>query len=133
MMTFNDKVIESVVYRRIAPLLMVAALALAIAAVAGTYINGRNDARRNHDQIEAAAADAKVGCENANESRAASRTLWNYVVDLSLASNTDATPEEVAYLGKVRDWIDQVYAPHDCADLSKKYQLPPPPAIPVRK
>jgi hypothetical protein len=132
MMSFNDRVIESVVYRRVAPLLMVAAFVLAIAAVAGTYVNGRADAERNATQIKTAADNAKVACENANESRAASRALWNYVVDISLAGNKDATPEELAFFGEFRDWIDGVYAPHDCDDLSRKYPLPSPPAAPVR-
>jgi hypothetical protein len=120
MMSFNDKVIESVIYRRVAPLLMVGALILAIAAVAGTYVNGRNDARRN-------AENALVACENANESRIANNTLWNYVVDLA---SRGANPAEVANLAEVRSWIGEVYAPHDCSDLSKKYPIPPPPKIP---
>ncbi len=124
----DERLMASVVYRRVAPLLIVAALVLAIAASAGTYFNGRADARRNNEQAATNQANAVTSCQNANESREASRTLWFFVVDLA---SKGAPPERAAYLEKVREWIGEVYQPHDCTDLSKKYPLPPPPAIPA--
>lgn len=47
---------ESLIYRRIAPLLIVCALVLAIGAVTGTYVNDRADRRRDHAITEANSA-----------------------------------------------------------------------------
>lgn len=129
-MSINDKVIESVVYRRIAPILLVMSLVIAIVAAVGTYVNGRAVTESNTARLNDNEANAVTSCENANESRAASRTLWNYVVDLAVAGNTDATAQETAVFEEIREYINKVYMPRDCADLSRKYPLPPPPALP---
>lgn len=122
---------ENIIYRRVAPLLLVCTFVLAIGAVVGTYVNDRNDRERAREQIAVNTANAVTTCQNANETREASRTLWNFVLDLSSARNVDATPAEVAYLEEFRDWIDTVYQERDCTDLSRKYPLPPPPALPT--
>lgn len=124
----NGRVMESVFYRRIAPLLIIFAVLIAVVAAVGTYANNQAITRANTARIKGSETDAVTACENANESREASRKLWYFVVDL--ASQT-APPERVTYLGEVRDWIGQVYQPHDCQDLSRKYPLPPPPSIPT--
>lgn len=126
-----DRLAESVIYRRVAPIVIVLCLVLAFAALVGTYVNERNVTTANQKRIADNEANAVTSCENANESREASRTLWNFVLDLSQAANTDATAQETAYLDEFRAWIGQVYQPRDCTDLSRKYPLPPPPAIPA--
>jgi hypothetical protein len=95
-------------------------LLVALSAAASGYANvalGQSNAN-----------NAVTSCENANESRQASRTLWYFVVNLAAKS---APPERVAYLGEVREWIGEVYKSHDCSDLSRSYPLPPPPVLPV--
>jgi hypothetical protein len=115
------------VYDRIAPGLALLILVIALGAGIGTYFNDRAIAHSNTSRIADNEANAVTSCENANESRAASRTLWYFVVDLA---SKKAAPPEAAYLGEVRSWIGDVYRPHDCSDLSRKYVIPPPPAIP---
>lgn len=105
-----------------------AALALlVVVAIVMTTVNSRADARRNTERIEDNAANAVISCKNANESREASRTLWFFVADLA---GKGASPQEAAYLGRIREWIGEVYQDHDCARLDKAYPLPPPPTIP---
>lgn len=118
------------VYDRIAPGLALLCLVIALAAAVGTYVNDRANARQDREQTAANSRNAITGCVNANETREASRTLWNFVLDLSLTNNEDATPEEVDYLGEFRDWIGQVYKERDCDDLGRKYPIPPPPSLP---
>lgn len=73
---------------------------------------------------------AVISCQNANESRAANRVLWNFVVDLSLNSNDDPpTMEEQRFLQEARDWINTIYMERDCSNLTKKYVIPDPPTI----
>ena len=73
--------------------------------------------------------DLVTNCENANESRQAARALWGYVIDVSSVNNPDRTPREQRVLDGFRDYVNDVYAPRDCTDLSKKYPLPDPPAV----
>lgn len=73
--------------------------------------------------------DLVTNCENTNESRQAARALWGYVIDLSAVNNPDRTPREVRIIGGFRDYVNDVYQPRDCTDLSKKYPLPDPPEI----
>jgi hypothetical protein len=115
-------------YEQVAPVLAIVCLLAAFSAVGWSWQNSRADHRQDVEHIADNQANAVTSCENANESREASRTLWYFVVDLA---SKDAPPERVAYLGEVRAWIGKVYQPHDCSDLSRKYPLPPPPAIPA--
>lgn len=93
---------------------------LLIASAALTTVNTRNIGQTNHSALV-------TQCENGNESREAARTLWNFVADLSEANQT--SPEKAAFLAEFRAWVNQVYAAHDCSDLDKKYELPPPPTV----
>lgn len=120
------------IYDKFAPLLALLALLFAIAAGVGTYVNDRANARQDRERIEANEANAVTSCENANETREASRTLWNFALDNAEANNPDAPPEVKRYLQEFRAYVDAVYAPRDCSDLSKKYPLPEPPEIPTR-
>lgn len=119
------------VYDRLAPTIAII-LIIACAILAGaTYVNDRNDARQDRERLRDNEENARIGCENANETREASRVLWNYVFDVSTARNQDATPEEQAYMTEIRDWIGKVYAERDCSDLSREYPIPSPPALPT--
>lgn len=122
---------DHVIYRRVAPILTVCCLVLAIGACVGTYVNDRAIDSATQKRIEDNEANAVTNCQNANESRAAARTLWNFVFDLSLATNPDVTAEQVAYVGEVRAWVGKVYQERDCGDLSRAYPIPPPPSIPA--
>lgn len=95
---------------------------LVVVALSATVVNNFAIGRAN-------ASNAVTNCENANESRKASRTLWNFILNLS---TRDAPPESLVYLDQVREWIGQVYQPHDCANLDNVYKIPPPPSIPAQ-
>jgi hypothetical protein len=106
-----------------------AAIALLVLLLGtATYFNDRAINQANTDRTKDNSSNAITSCENANESREASRTLWYFVVDLA---SRGAGPQEAAYLNRVRSWIGDVYRPHDCADLSREYVIPPPPSIPT--
>jgi hypothetical protein len=117
------------IYDLIAPGLALLCLVIALVAAVGTYFNDRAVTSSNTERIQDNTTNAITNCENANETREASRTLWNFVLDLSLARK-DGSPERVAYLEEFRTWIGEVYAERDCEDLSREYPLPPPPALP---
>lgn len=101
---------------------------VAIYAAVSTYANGRADSVRQDASIRENSANQITSCENANESREASRALWGYVIDLSSRS---AKPEQVAFFEEFRQYVNTVYQPHDCSRLDKKYPLPDPPKVPA--
>lgn len=72
--------------------------------------------------------NAIQGCENANESRAASLALWTTVLDLSKQSaQTAGRPTD--QIDSLAAWVGEVYQPHDCTDLGREYPIPPPPVL----
>lgn len=73
--------------------------------------------------------DLVTGCENANESRQAARALWGYVIDVSAVSNPSPSADQQRVIESFRAYVNEVYAPRDCTDLSRKYVLPDPPKI----
>lgn len=77
---------------------------------------------------DANGANAVTNCQNANESRAATLLLWNFVIDASEA-NPGNRPDQQVQVERIRSWIAQLYAPRDCSQLDKKYPIPPPPPI----
>lgn len=77
------------------------------------------------------AANAVTNCENANESRSASKGLWDYVLSLLEAGNPNPTPAQTEFVVDFRQYVGKVYQQHDCSDLGKKYPLPPRPTIPA--
>lgn len=115
------------IYDKVAPALALLCLLLALGAGVGTYVNDRAIDKANTTRIADNEANAKTSCENANESRSASRILWSYVVDLASAGS----PGQDSYFGDLRAWINKVYQPRDCSDLSRKYEIPPPPSLPA--
>lgn len=75
-------------------------------------------------------ANAVVNCENANESRAANLSLWNFVLDLSAANREEEpSPAEQKRLDDFRAWVTALFAARDCSDLSRVYEIPPPPTL----
>lgn len=127
----NERIMGSVIYQRVWPPILALTFVIAVVALVGTWMNDRANDRQDRAAIAVNKANAVTSCENANESREASRTLWNFVLDLSTAGNPDATPDEAGYIDEFRGWIDEVYKARDCSDLSRKYPIPPPPALPT--
>lgn len=76
--------------------------------------------------IQGNTSNAVTICENSNESRAANLELWNYVLGLT---EQTADPASKIALEKIKAWVAVLYEPHDCSDLSKKYDIPPPPVL----
>lgn len=71
-----------------------------------------------------------VTCQNGNDSRAANLELWNFIFDLSLADpHNTQDPRALKYLHRIQTWVAQIFRPHDCHDLTKKYPIPPSPKI----
>lgn len=96
-------------------------LVIATLACAGIWLGASASWQNSKDLV--------TNCQNANESRAAARSLWGYVVDLSEASNPSPTKHDRQVITNFRRYVNAVYVPHDCSDLSKKYPLPDPPEI----
>lgn len=67
-----------------------------------------------------------VNCENANETRAANRVLWAYVLDLAAQG---ARPGSAENLTKIKAWVNVLYEDRDCSDLSRQYKQPDPPQL----
>jgi hypothetical protein len=64
-------------------------------------------------------------CENANETRAANLSLWSTVLGTIQESNPDAR----AWVDPLLEWVALLYQPHDCDDLNRDYEVPPPPKL----
>lgn len=73
-------------------------------------------------------ADAVTQCLNANEARAANLLLWNTVLDPANREE-QPTPEELERIDAFREWVAALFAPRDCSDLSKRYEIPDPPSL----
>lgn len=72
--------------------------------------------------------NAIQSCENANQSRTATLSLWTFILEVS-AQNPDQTPAERQLLVDLGEWIGVLYAQRDCTDLSREYPIPPPPTL----
>jgi hypothetical protein len=70
------------------------------------------------------ASNATRACENANQDRSANMALWEFIL-----SANDAEPDEVAVRDALREWTRTLYAPHDCTDLDRVYEIPAPPTL----
>lgn len=101
---------------------------LAVAAVLGAIYSFQLSR-----EVEATVAQNREtqvqSCQNANQAREANRILWGFVLDLSTASNPDRSPDRQAAMEELRTWINALYAPRDCSDLSRDYSFPDPPPI----
>lgn len=116
-------------YTRWAPLAVGLCLAIATTAIVATYFTGRAQEAERTARVTALHSQLVTNCENANASRAASRALWGYIIDLSTVSNPHPTKHEQQVIDGFRDYVNAVYAPHDCMHLGKKYPLPKPPQV----
>lgn len=87
------------------------------------YQRAGNEADHNNKRL------LVTNCQNANESRAANRELWGFILDVSTAGDNNPSPREQAFAQEFRDYINAVFAARDCSDLGKKYPLPNPPVI----
>lgn len=81
---------------------------------------------QNLKNVKNTEAVAKINCENANDSRKANRQIWTLVVDAS-SQDPNRTPNDVRNSQKFQAFIDKLYAPRDCNDLSRRYPIPNPP------
>jgi hypothetical protein len=67
---------------------------------------------------------AVAGCQNANEARNGNLVLWQVILQ---ANQKTQTPKQRKQAKLFSDWINKLYAAHDCNHLNKKYPIPPPP------
>lgn len=74
-----------------------------------------------------------TNCQNANETRGGQRALWDFIVDVSVQSNPDATPAVQQFYTDLQVYIHDLFANRDCSNLDKEYVLPDPPRIPLPK
>lgn len=76
------------------------------------------------------ADDAVVQCENANERALDSIVLWRFLFAFSRVNgDKPPSPEQAKQLDLILRWIEALYAPRDCHDLGRKYNIPEPPPI----
>jgi len=68
-------------------------------------------------------------CQNGNDSREQNRVLWHFILAASAANNPKMTPRQRKLSKDMLTWVDKLYAPRDCSDLTKKYKIPEPPPI----
>lgn len=85
---------------------------------------------RVSNAIDGVDANAVQACENANDARAANLALWQFVLQLSEPKRPN--PIEQAKLDLLQEFIVELFATHDCNDLSKVYKIPLPPILPTR-
>jgi hypothetical protein len=96
-------------------------IALALAGVIVLLVGvGYYAVNENHD-------NQVTNCENANESRAASRLLWNYILTFASRNNPD-NPD----IAKIQVWVNELYKDRDCSDLDREYKTPAPPDLSQR-
>lgn len=106
------------------------AVFLVVCLTAFAAFRSQSASNKSDDAVDGVQASNVATCENGNESRAASKVLWDFVIDVSVASpGNQQSPKALRYLQTIREWIDKVYRPHDCKNLTKKYPIPPPPKI----
>lgn len=94
-------------------------LLLVLVTVGGVW----NFIRVNH-ALYTEHTDAVQACQNANDTRSANLALWQYVLRISPAAQDPANKDK---MDQFAQWISVLYAPHDCNDLGKVYEIPAPP------
>ncbi len=106
----------------------VVALVVMVVAVFGyRLITEVSQATKDNAALSQANTDNQTqNCLNANESRAGSLALWTTVLNYVKASASNKDREQ---LDSLQTWINALYAPRDCSDLSKTYTVPPPPIL----
>lgn len=81
------------------------------------------------DAVDTNEDNARISCQNGNDTREANLSLWTFIIEASLASNTDRTPQQLELIEDLRVWVTQIFAPRDCSQLGKEYEIPPPPSL----
>jgi hypothetical protein len=51
------------------------------------------------------------------------------VLDSSSANNPKMPDRQRLQIEQIRTWVTALYAPHDCSQLGKRYEVPAPPPI----
>ena len=71
--------------------------------------------------------DSQVrNCQNANESRKGTLLLWNTILNAPRpAGSPPRTSEQEKQTADFQIFLNQLYVPRDCSDLTKEYELPP--------
>jgi hypothetical protein len=77
------------------------------------------------DTAEQNRSNARLTCLVSNETRAAQIQLWEYVLSLPTGPQT---PERKERIRQFRLYLNQVFAPRNCDDLSVRPTTPPPPS-----
>jgi hypothetical protein len=112
------------------PILLDVALFFVVALTVYAAFQSQKASNRSDDATSKVADSAIVNCQNANETRQANQELWNFIIELSVASpGNKESPAAIRYLHEIQRWVDKIYQLHDCHDLTKKYVIPPPPKI----
>lgn len=83
---------------------LVLSIVVAFVAVSAAEANDQADQNRR-TQI--------ATCESANQSRAVTVNLWNYVLDS--AAKNDPTPQKLKQISDFRAYMQKAYAPRDCS------------------
>ena len=72
-----------------------------------------------------------VGCQNANEMRAAQLAVWDFVLGYELADGSDSqAPAETEMSKIILPYMHEIWKQRDCNDLDRPYPLPDPPTPP---
>ncbi|MET9262422.1 hypothetical protein [Amycolatopsis sp. NPDC004079] len=58
-------------------------------------------------------------CTASNDTRNASRNLWNYVLDTVAKSPENATAERKQHIAEFRTYMQTAYADRDCSQIGK--------------
>lgn len=111
------------------PLVLDIALFLVVAITVFSAVQSQLATNKSNDATDRVQHSDVVTCQNANEARRANRDLWDFVIALSLANPQNSSPKSIRYLNDIQTWIDKIYRPHDCNDLTRKYPIPKPPKV----
>jgi len=84
------------------------ALSIVVAFVAVTASEASNQADQNHRTQVAT-------CESANQSRAVTVNLWNYVLDA--AAKNDPNPQKLKQINDFRAYMQNAYQQRDCSQV----------------
>lgn len=101
------------------------AIFISLVAIVGLILSGYL-IYQNSQNAQVVALNARINCENANDSRAANKKIWTLVVESS-KSDPNRTPRDVENSEAFQRYINKLYEPRDCNDLDRRYPIPDPP------
>lgn len=76
------------------------------------------------------AHNAKIQCQNSNDTRAAGAAVWLYLIDASEALNPNTPQSQKDQIAVLRNYVVAAYTPRDCAHLDQRVPVPSPPSLP---